>query len=147
MLIKSGSLAATHVEGSAPRMEVRFGEAAGMRLGANLVTLQPGDRSARRHWHQNEDEFLYMVSGEATLVDDNGPQPLLPGDVCCWPAGVENAHHVLNTSDAPVTYLVLGTNPEVDNVRYPDEGNTLYHEPPRWRLEQDDGTILQEGDT
>ena len=148
MILKRGAVEPRRVEGSAPRMEVQLADAGGLtQFGAHLVTLAPGERSASRHWHAEEDEFLYLMEGEAIVVEDDGEHLLLPGDAACWPAGVPNAHHVLNRSDAPLTYLIVGTRPETDSVRYPDEGKTLFHEPPIWRLVADDGTVLRSGKT
>ncbi len=42
------------------------------RLGASHVTLRPGGWSSQRHWHEGEDEFLVMLSGEAVLIEDGG---------------------------------------------------------------------------
>ena len=58
------------------------------RFGAFVETLVPGARSSDRHWHEAEDEFLYMLDGAAVLVEDDGEHPLAPGDACVWPAGV-----------------------------------------------------------
>lgn len=89
-------------------------------FGAFVETLPPGSSSSDRHWHENEDEFLYMLAGEATVIEDDGPHVLRPGDACCWPAGVPNAHHVTNRSDAPCSYLVVGTRAKADRVHYAD---------------------------
>ena len=70
-------------------------------FGAHLQTLQPGTRSSDRHWHEAKDEFLYVISGEATVIEDDGPHPLHPGDAACWPAGAPNAHQVVNRSESP----------------------------------------------
>ena len=88
--------------------------------GAFVETLDSGARSADRHWHEQEDEFLYMLEGAATVIEDDGPHALAPGDACCWPAGVANGHHVVNTSDAPCSYVIVGTRAPADIVHYPD---------------------------
>ncbi len=41
-------------------------------FGYSHVTLKPGAWSSQRHWHEGEDEFVVMLSGEAVLVDDFG---------------------------------------------------------------------------
>ncbi len=150
MIIKAGEVAGERVEGSAPRMEERLADAGGLtRLGANIATLLPGEKSAMRHWHEAEDEFLYMLDGRAIVVEDDGEHEIGPGDACCWPAGVANAHHVLNRSDAPVRYLVMsaGAAAAADHVHYPDDGLTLHHVPPRWWIEDADGRVTREGAT
>jgi uncharacterized cupin superfamily protein len=126
---------------------LRYSDAGGLtQYGAYVETLQPGSRSSDRHWHEEEDEFLYMLAGTAIVVEDEGVHELHPGDAACWPAGVANAHQVLNRSGAPCAYLIVGTRVPRDVVRYPDLGRVLYNEGPRWRLLAADGTVIREGD-
>ena len=125
---------------------LRYSDAGGLaQFGAYVETLQPGSRSSDRHWHEEEDEFLYMLSGEATVIEEDGVHLLLPGDAACWPAGTANAHQVLNRSKAPCTYLIVGTRASRDVVHYPDRGEVLYNEADRWRLLRTDGTLLKSG--
>lgn len=116
-----------------------------MQFGAYLQTLQPGATSSTRHWHEQEDEFLYVVAGEVTVVEDDGPHVLHPGDAACWPAGVANAHHVLNRSAAPCSYLVVGTRRAHDVCHYPDAGRTLHTEGDTWRMVDAAGKVLKSG--
>jgi uncharacterized cupin superfamily protein len=90
------------------------------RFGAFVETLAPGALSSDRHWHENEDEFLYVLSGEATVVEDDGAHVLHAGDAACWKAGVANGHQVRNGSSAPCSYLVVGTRATFDRVQYSD---------------------------
>jgi uncharacterized cupin superfamily protein len=124
-----------------------FSEAGGLtQFGAYAETLQPGSRSSDRHWHEEEDEFLYVLSGEATVIEDDGAHLLRPGDAACWPAGTANAHQVVNRSGAPCTYLIFGTRMARDVVHYPDVGRVLYDEDGTWRLHHtDDGSLIGEG--
>jgi len=96
-----------HLAGAKTR---HLGRAVGMRqFGVNHITLEPGAISALRHWHEKEDEFVYVLEGEVTLVDENGSHVLCAGDVAGFPAGVPNAHHLTNRSREPVRLLVVGT--------------------------------------
>ena len=123
-----------------------FSDSAGLtQYGAYLQTLQPGARSSTRHWHEQEDEFLYVVSGRVTVVENDGPHVLEPGDAACWPAGVPNAHHVLNESGEPCSYLIVGTRLTHDICHYPDVGKTLYTEGEVWRVEDASGSVLKSG--
>ena len=55
----------------------RLGDAAGLQqFGVNLLRLPPGAWSSQRHWHSHEDEFVYVLSGEVTLVTDAGAELL-----------------------------------------------------------------------
>ena len=78
-------------------------------FGVSHVTLKPGAWSSQRHWHDNEDEFLVMLSGEAVLVEDEGRTVLRAGDCAAWPAGVKNGHHLCNESDSDCTFVVVGS--------------------------------------
>ena len=123
-----------------------FSDSAGIQqYGAYLQTLQLGARSSTRHWHEREDEFLYVVSGKVTVVEDDGPHVLEPGDAACWPAGVPNAHHVMNQSTDPCSYLIVGTRLTHDVCHYPDVGKTLHTEGQTWRVVDAAGTVLKSG--
>jgi uncharacterized cupin superfamily protein len=74
---------------------------------ASQVVLKPGAWSSQRHWHDTEDELLVMVAGEAVLVEDEGRTMLKPGDVCAWPKGVPNGHHLRNESNADCVFVVV----------------------------------------
>jgi uncharacterized cupin superfamily protein len=89
-------------------------------FGAFTETLMPGARSGQRHWHAQEDEFLYTLDGVVTLHEESGSTDLPPGSCACWPAGVPNAHQLENRSDRPVTYFVAGSRLPEDEVTYPD---------------------------
>ncbi|WP_371396286.1 cupin domain-containing protein [Fretibacter rubidus] len=90
-------------------------------FGAHLVTLPPGCWSSQRHHHSAEDEFVYILTGHPTFIDDDGETQLSPGDTTCHPAGDGNAHHMINRTEADVTFIAVGSRrPEVDHCRYPD---------------------------
>src|SRR5712664_4262100 len=114
---------------------LRYSDAGGLtQYGAYVVTLQPGSRSSNRHWHEKEDEFLYVLAGEATVIEEDGAHLLHPGDAACWPSGVANAHHVVNRSGAPCSYLIVGTRVTHDVCHYPDIGRVLHTEGETWRI-------------
>ncbi len=105
----------------ATRIKRALGDAAGLsRFGVNLVHLNPGDWSAQRHWHSHEDEFVYVLEGELTLVTDAGEQILAPGMAAGFPAGVEDGHCLVNRGSAVAVYLEVGDRSREDRVRYPD---------------------------
>jgi len=75
---------------------------------ASHVVLKPGAWSSQRHWHNGEDEFLVMLSGEAVLVEDDGRHLLRAGDIAAWPKGSTNGHHLRNESDSDCAFVVVG---------------------------------------
>ena len=104
------------------RVKRRLGDACGLtKFGVNLVTLAPGAQSALRHWHTLDDEFVYVLSGEVVLVTNDGDQVLRTGMAAGYPAGKKDAHHFINRSKMPATYLEIGNRTEGDNAFYPDD--------------------------
>ena len=89
-------------------------------FGVNHTILDPGAASAQRHWHTREDEFVYVISGTITLIDDDGETALEAGDCAGFPAGRENGHMLVNKSDSPAIYLEVGARHAEDEVAYPD---------------------------
>jgi uncharacterized cupin superfamily protein len=121
------------------RAKRRLGEALGLRqFGVNLVTLGPGGQSALRHWHTQEDEFVYVLSGEVVLVTDRGEQILCAGTCAGYPGGSRDAHHMQNRSAAPAVYLEVGSRIEGDVGFYPDDDLM-------W-IELEDGTVAAHKD-
>lgn len=80
-------------------------------LGASHVVLKPGAWSSQRHWHEGEDEMVVILSGEAILVEDDGATPLQAGDICVWPKGTANGHHLRNESDADCIFVAISAGP------------------------------------
>ncbi|MFT4026234.1 MAG: cupin domain-containing protein [Novosphingobium sp.] len=92
----------------AGRFHRRPSPAAGLTdFGVSQVVLKPGAWSSQRHWHDGEDEFLVMLSGEAVLVEDDGPVVLRPGDCAAFPKGIANGHHLRNESEADCCFVVM----------------------------------------
>jgi uncharacterized cupin superfamily protein len=88
----------------------RLAPASGLtQFGVSHVTLKPGAWSSQRHWHDDEDEFLVMISGEAVLVEDEGSTLLRPGDCAAFPKGVRNGHHLRNDSESDCSFVVVGS--------------------------------------
>lgn len=88
-------------------------------FGAFIEELPPGSQSGRRHWHETEDEMIYVLSGELVLVEE-AETVLRAGDAACWPAGLANGHRLDNRSAAPARYLVIGTRNLRDVIHYTD---------------------------
>jgi uncharacterized cupin superfamily protein len=100
------------------RVRRRLAEAGGLRdFGVNLMVLPPGAWSSQRHWHSHEDEFVYVLEGEVTLVEDQGRTVLREGDCAAFPKNTGNGHHLINESAAVAIYLEVGS-------RHPDDMTT-----------------------
>ena len=103
------------------RFRKKLGDAGGLdQFGVNLCRLEPGSASAQRHWHETEDELVYVLGGEVVLVEDEGETVLKPGDAATFKAGVANGHHLVNRSDREALFLEIGTRDLNDCGHYPD---------------------------
>ena len=105
----------------AGRMRQALGDALGLQtFGVNLVRLAPGGCSSLRHWHARQDEFVYVLEGEVTLITDGQAQALGPGMCAGFPAGKADGHHLVNRSSTEAVYLEVGDRLPGDRVHYPD---------------------------
>lgn len=103
------------------RVRQALGDAGGLKqFGINRTVLPPGAISSQRHWHTEEDEAVYVLSGEVTLITDAGESVLKAGDFAAYPAGEANGHHMANQSSEPAVYLEIGSRITTDDVHYPD---------------------------
>ncbi len=103
------------------RQRRKLGDAAGLtQFGVNLLTLPPGAWSSQRHWHTESDEFIYVVSGEVTLVTEGGEEVLRAGDAAGFKAGDPNGHCLQNRSNADARILEVGTRAANDAASYSD---------------------------
>ena len=103
------------------RERKRLGNAVGLdQFGVNLTTLKPGAASALRHWHEKEDELVYLLEGEVVLVEEDNETVLKPGDAAGFKANVANGHHLVNKSDRDAVYLEIGTRSKHESAEYPD---------------------------
>ena len=106
----------------AGREKMALGDAVGLsQFGVNLTRLKPGTASALRHWHENEDEFVYVLEGELTLIDDSGETVMKAGDAAGFKAGVDNGHCFINRSSRDALILEVGTRAARERAHYPDD--------------------------
>jgi uncharacterized cupin superfamily protein len=99
----------------AERVRQRLGNAGRLSdFGVNLMQLPPGNWSSQRHWHSDEDEFVYVLEGELTLIEDDGETLLRSGECAAFPKRSGNGHHLINKSDAMAVYLEVGSRSSAD---------------------------------
>ena len=110
-------------------------------FGVKLETIFPGGRSSLRHWHNQSDEFVYVVSGELTLIMDEGESPMPAGMCVGFKAGVQDGHHLINRSTSPASFLVVGTRVEGDVATYSDNDLQWVEVNGRYRPARKDGTL------
>ncbi len=103
------------------RQRKRLGRAAGLnQFGVNICTLKPGAASSQRHWHENEDEFVYVLEGVVVLCEDAGETVLKAGEAAAWKAGVADGHCLVNRSDRDAVVLEIGSRAEKERAFYSD---------------------------
>jgi uncharacterized cupin superfamily protein len=99
----------------------KLGDAAGLtQFGINLLRLPPGVWSSQRHWHQEQDEFVYVLSGEVVLVTDAGEETLKAGECAGFKAGDKNGHHLQNRGRSDALVLEVGSRTKSERGEYSD---------------------------
>jgi len=108
-------------------------------FGVNLTTLHPGGESALLHRHSKQDEFVYVLQGNPTLVTDQGDVKLSPGMCAGFPAqGI--AHQLVNRTSSKVIYLEIGDRTPGDEGSYPDDDIKAVVGPDgKWQFTHKDG--------
>src|SRR3989442_12745757 len=87
------------------REKQRIGDAAGLtQFGVNITRIKAGSASALRHWHEHEDEFIYILEGEMVLRENGGATVLKPGDAAGFKARGGNAHCLFNSTERDAVY-------------------------------------------
>jgi uncharacterized cupin superfamily protein len=125
----------------AGRLKKPLGEVFGLsNFGVNLTRMVPGAISALRHSHTTQDEFIYILEGNPTLVTDAGRTELAPGMCAGFKAGNGDAHQLLNETSSDVVYLEVGDRTPGDAVTYPDEDLRAEFRDGRWIMSHKDGT-------
>ena len=109
-------------------------------FGVNLTRLAPGARSALRHAHTKQDEFVYILEGEPTLHTDEGRTTLVPGMCAGFKAGTGNGHCLINETDRDVTYLEIGDRTPGDEGTYPDDDLKAVMVDGGWKFVHKDGS-------
>lgn len=109
-------------------------------FGVNLTRLKPGARSSLRHAHSKQDEFVYILEGNPTLITDEGETPLSPGMCAGFKAGTGNGHMLINRSGEDVVYLEAGDRTPGDQGSYPDDDLQAVMVDGAWVFRHKDGT-------
>jgi uncharacterized cupin superfamily protein len=101
---------------------VMLGRPSGLeRAGINLIRVPPGKEAFTLHAHLHEEEWIYILSGRATVQTGEASHEVAAGDFVAFPAPSE-PHLLRNTSDEDVVYLAGGEHAHVDVVDFPRDG-------------------------
>ena len=102
--------------------QIKVGDLGGLtQFGVNKTILPTNSATAMRHWHEEEDEFVFIISGSAILVDKDGEHEMSSGDCATFKAGDNNGHAIVNKSNEDVVLLEVGTRAQKDIVHYTDK--------------------------
>ena len=124
----------------AKREKRQLGEVFGLQnFGVNLTRLAPGGESALLHRHSRQDEFVFVLAGEPTLVTDEGEMVLRPGFCAGFPAA-GRAHQLVNRTSTDVVILEVGDRTPGDEGSYPaDDLRADLAADGTWRFGHKDG--------
>jgi uncharacterized cupin superfamily protein len=134
---------APHNEPCRDRLRRALGDAFGLsQFGVNLLELPPGTWSSQRHWHERQEEFVYVLEGEVVLVTDEGETTLTPGMTAGFRAGSGNGHHLINRSPTAARVLEVGTRTVEETAHYSDIDMMVREDADGWGYYTKDGRPL-----
>lgn len=86
----------------------------------SIYELPAGQAICPYHFEWTDEEWLIVIAGRPTLRTPEGERQLEPGDVACFPAGPDGAHHVRNDDKQSARVAMLSTKNEFGIAEYPD---------------------------
>jgi uncharacterized cupin superfamily protein len=112
-----------------PNRSLWISEAGGLtQFGALIEILPPGSRSSIKHWHSAEDEMVYVLEGQITLIEGDTETLLNPGDAATFRAGEPIGHYLENRGPVATRCLVVGTRAPVDTITCPDHDRVCFRD-------------------
>ena len=98
------------------------------RTGVNLVRIAPGRKAFPLHRHMAEEEWTYVLAGEAEVTLGDEVHRLGPGGFVAFPPGGP-AHQVENRGAGEVVCLMGGESRSTETVDFPEHGKRLTRTP------------------
>ena len=108
------------------------------KIGVLYEELPPGKQSCPFHYHMLEEEHIIALEGEATLRHGGEHYTIRAGDYVGFPAGQRAGHCLVNESDAPFRFIIIGDRQPNEICVYPDSNKVL--------IRSLNGTILRDAD-
>ncbi len=124
---------------NAIRLTRTLGERVGMqRIGVHIVRLPSGRESTQYHYHDADEEFLYILEGRGVAEIGGESYEIGAGDFMGFTAPSE-PHTLRNPFDEDLVYLMAGERNPNDVVHYPRIRRTMIKGPgPRRWVDWDD---------
>jgi uncharacterized cupin superfamily protein len=103
-----------------------LGDAAGLKtIGVHLVRLKQGDESTEYHFHHQDEEWVYILSGRGIAEIGGKKYKIGAGDFMGFTAPSQ-PHGMTNSYKADLVYLVGGNRCALDVCDYPRIGKRRY---------------------
>ncbi len=103
------------------RRFIPFGEAKNTLV--SVYEIPPGKSAYPYHFHHNNEETFYIISGSGVLKTPEGERVVSAGELVFFPTGEQGAHKLTNSSESEnLVYLDFDVIHEVDITEYPDSG-------------------------
>ncbi len=104
---------------NAVRLTRTLGDLAGLTdMGLHMVRIEPGHETTEHHFHGQDEEFVFIQSGNGIALLGDESFEVGPGDMLMFPKGGP-AHSMRNEGPADLVYLMGGTRPSIDVCTYP----------------------------
>lgn len=87
-------------------------------MGVHLVRITPSTASSEHHFHEEDEEFVYVLEGRGCVWIGDEAIEIEAGDFMAFPKN-SPAHHLENTSSVDLLCLVGGTRAPIDICNYP----------------------------
>ncbi len=105
---------------NAVRLTRTLGSLAGLeRIGVHVVRLTTGHDSTQHHYHDSDEEFLYILEGRGVARIGDAEHAVAAGDFMGFPAP-SPPHSLHNPYPEDLVYLMGGERNPADVVHYPD---------------------------
>ena len=87
----------------------------------NIFEIPPLKSAFPYHYHHNNEETFYIISGHGILRTPDGERSISAGDLLYFPANELGAHQLTNSSSCEnLIYIDFDTANEIDICVYPD---------------------------
>ena len=101
------------------RKFIPFGDAKNSLV--SVYEIPPKKAAYPYHFHHNNEETYYIISGEGIIRTPDGKRKVCAGDFLFFPTGEKGAHKLTNSSDTDnLVYIDFDVVHDVDITVYPD---------------------------